>query len=287
MERKIVDNMEFTSYTHTAKVHGNFSNEAISQQPSQVLPDRICEQLSTLPMGKVKIENAQLVKELSSSTLFNADEDISVNLSRNDYTERPPSGYPADIAAQSNIATVAALSLANPALNSDANTNHGESNLAVGVNTAIPSNLIPQEQEGQPTSHSVLEADEYDDESQSEDGEGEESEQESECGLSKQTSFSDLYVIDEHEEARLKKIALDRYMREEQAQRQKDEDELIYLKAKLKREESELDQMKMRLEESLTALEPIKTNQNHPATKQLAKNQPQTLEMARGQAKSR
>jgi hypothetical protein len=32
--------------------------------------------------------------------------------------------------------------------------------------------------------------------------------------------------------------------------------------------------MKMRLEESLTALEPIKTNQNHPATKQLAKNQP-------------
>jgi hypothetical protein len=99
-------------------------------------------------MGKVKIENAQLVKELSSSTLFNADEDISVNLSRNDYTERPPSGYPADIAAQSNIATVAALSLANPALNYDANTNYGESNLAVGVNTAIPSNLIPQEQEG-------------------------------------------------------------------------------------------------------------------------------------------
>ena len=65
-------------------------------------------------------------------------------------------------------------------------------------------------------------------------------------------------MIDEVEEARLNKIALDRYKREEQAERKRDEDELIYLKAKLKREEGELDEMKLRLESSLTALDPVK-----------------------------
>ena len=122
-ERKIVDNMEFTSFTHTAKYYGNISSELVSQKQSQILPERICDDLSTLPMGKVKIENAQIVKELSSSTLFNADQDLSVRISRNELTERAPSGYPADIAAQSNIATVAAYSQLNnhPALHSETN----------------------------------------------------------------------------------------------------------------------------------------------------------------------
>jgi len=58
MERKILDNIEYTEYTHSAKVDGYFETEIVSQQPSQILPDRICDQLSTLPLGKVKIENA-------------------------------------------------------------------------------------------------------------------------------------------------------------------------------------------------------------------------------------
>lgn len=85
-----------------------------------------------------------MVKELSSSTIFNGDEDISVHISRNDYTERVPEGYPADIAAQSNIATLAAYT--NPFLNSESNF-HGESHLGVGVNTAIPSNFIVTQEE--------------------------------------------------------------------------------------------------------------------------------------------
>jgi hypothetical protein len=120
-------------------------------------------------------------------------------LSRNDYTERAPSGYPADIAAQSNIATVAAESQIHRALHSETNNKDADSNEAVGVNTAIPSNFQAQQAEDdensdyadeEPTPNdSMDEADEADevedDETPPEEVEEAEEEEESECVLSK------------------------------------------------------------------------------------------------------
>lgn len=57
-------------------------------------------------MGKVKINDKEIQKDNSRSSIFDADYSFNLKDPRQDISERAPSGYPGDITAQSNIATV-------------------------------------------------------------------------------------------------------------------------------------------------------------------------------------
>lgn len=121
IDLKIVDNMEFTSYTKTANLPGNVTEHASLLAIDFPLLDSSLEK---------SIEKSR--ESVVQGPSFHAYNEISIIMTNTDRSARAPSGYPGDIGAHSNLATICSQPYARRNFSTDAD----------GANTAIPSNML-------------------------------------------------------------------------------------------------------------------------------------------------